>query len=81
MAKIKLGQVVEVTWEDAFQYGDYATPQEAKEHPRMFLNSSGYLLRDDKGAVVIGMDQLPDGRYRDIKHIPRGLVVKVKGLQ
>lgn len=81
MAKIKLGFPVEVTWEDAFQHGDYETPQEALEHSKMILLSSGYLLRQDKKAVCLGMDKLPDGRFRDIKHIPRGMVVRVKGLK
>lgn len=81
MAKTRLGQSVVVTWEDAWQTEGYATPEELAQAQPKILQSQGFLLRDDKVALVIGMDQVPDGRYRDIKYIPRGMVTKVRTLR
>lgn len=79
--KSRVGSPVEVTWEDAWQTEGYATPEELQQVSAKILTSQGYLIRSDKHAVVIGMDKIPDGRYRDVKFIPRGMVVKVRTLR
>ena len=78
---VKLGQPVVVVWEDAWQTEGYATPEELSQATAKVLQSQGFLVRSDKTAICIGMDQLPDGRYRDIKYIPRQIVVKVRRLK
>lgn len=81
MAKSKLGSPVVVTWADAWQSEGYATLEEVSQASAKILESQGFLLRDDKDAVIVGMDALPDGRYRDIKFIPRGMIQKVRVLR
>lgn len=81
MTKPQLGAAVEVTWEDAWQAESYLSQVEAAQCQPQTLQSQGFLLRSDSRAVMIGMDKIGDGRYRDIKFIPRGMVVKVRQLR
>lgn len=74
-------QSLEVVWADAWHNDSYATPAEVETMTPHMVTSYGLCVRNDKLAVVLVQDKTEDGRYRDYKFIPRGMVQKVRVLR
>lgn len=75
--KTCIGKPLTVIWEDAWHSMEYVSFDEIKAIPCMLIASTGLCIRDDEDAVTLAMDALPDGRFRDTKTVPRGMVREV----
>ena len=84
MKKIVFGEtIVKIDWEDAWSNTDYWTIAEIKDRPTYDMILVGIVIRNDKTGITVARERLPnlsDGemRFRDIQHIPRAMIRKVK---
>jgi hypothetical protein len=70
-----------VTWNDAWESQEDATPEEIKHEP-VVQNTIGFLIRDNKKGITLATEYADDGSgLRTTNFIPRGMVVKVKRLR
>ena len=69
----KLGDIVEITWEDAWADTARFTPDEVAREKPYVGRSAGFLIRDDRQGMAIGRD-IFGTRYRDVQFIPRAMI-------
>lgn len=78
-------QMVEVTWNDAWQDQTARTAKEAEpEHKPHVNHSTGYLVkRNHVGVMVAGCADFKDGEvtFDRCLFVPAGMVVKVRRLR
>lgn len=81
--KPKVGDLVQVEWEDAVQMPNggkaYSIEEQATYEPHVTW-SNGWLMRTDRKCVVIALHRDTVG-YRDTLQVPRGMVKGVKVLR
>lgn len=84
MARSLVGKALQVSWMDAWQSGEYFSFEEAARMDGKVLESYGFCIGDTKKGLSLAMDDLrpaEDNRFRDVKFIPRAMVVKIKELR
>jgi len=70
-------EIAIVDWDDACSDRGPIRPEEM--NARFRCRSVGMILRIDKDYLTIAQDHiLTDGRYRDVMHIPRDMIVRLK---
>ena len=66
-----------VEWDDASS--DRGPIRQDEMQPRYRCRSVGMVVDTDKEYVTIAQDHIiTDGRYRDVMHIPRKMIVRMK---
>lgn len=71
----KVGDLVAVTWTDAWFDEPATTPDQWKDDCPMV--TYGRLMRKGPIVTVAGEDAGP-GEYRSVSHIPRGMVKRIR---
>lgn len=81
--KIKLGDVVRITWEDAWSSDRYTTYEKIKSEPPLLMFTVGHVIRNDKTGMTLGRETSDADRneYRYVSHIPRENIRKIKVLK
>lgn len=80
--KVKLGDVVKVTWEDAWSSDSYRTYDTIKNEEPLLLYTVGHVMRNDKTGISLGRELQPNlNEYRYIQHIPHGMIRKITVLK
>lgn len=81
MARKHKGQrIAVVDWFDASTQRGPLRPDEM--NPFVILRTVGWLVREDKESVTVAMDYFEDeGTYRDIAHIPRVNIRRMRVLK
>lgn len=75
--KVKIGDVVSVSWDDAWRDTSMYTTTELQKASPLRLRSVGILASLNKsGCVVAQEDKHRDG-YRAIHFIPKAMIVKI----
>jgi hypothetical protein len=83
--KVKLGDIVDITWEDAWADSkNYYTVESIKDEKPYIGHTIGKVIRHDKHGTTIAQEygfgeRAPD--YRRIHHVPRSMVRKIKVLK
>ena len=73
---VAIGDVVVVTWRDAFFDFDFDEPEDARAD--YLVRTVGFVARDGPRFLSLAQEVLPDADgYRAITHIPRAVIEKV----
>ena len=84
MKKIKKGiKLIEVTWEDHWlSSADWTTAEMFDEGNRLYCQSVGYLVAEDKKHLYISSQLQPicNGSYRGVNSIIKSCVKKIRVL-
>lgn len=85
MAKRSLvGQVVQMTWEDAWANDGYWNDEEFKSSRPYIIEQYGLVVQDDASGITTTAERMPKdarGQYRHVHHVPRGMIRKIRVLK
>ena len=73
-------KIVEVLWEDAVAESGYYNNENPEQHTTSLCKQVGYLIKKDKGKIIVFSQHFDDGAKRHIHTIPRGMVRSIKEL-
>lgn len=65
-----------VCWTDASQEDGPLAVREME--PLIDLETVGWLVREDRTSISVAQERGPDGRYREVQHIPRVNITRMK---
>lgn len=76
-------KIVEVIWRDSWSSNNTKwKAEDLQREPDFILKSIGYLLHQDKrGVNIAGEYREEDKAGRQIQHIPKALVIKIRELK
>ena len=76
MTKRKVCQLYRVDWEDAFADGGWKNVHNAPTPTLLLVHSTGYLISENKKAIVLAQQLSERGNYSDTISIPKNCIVK-----
>lgn len=82
--KTKIGDIVDITWEDAWASGEYFTLEQIKKEKPYIGHTVGIVIRHDKTGTTLAQEFGFGARtadYRRVHHIPKAMVRKIKVLK
>lgn len=75
-------RMVKVTWHDASSHVGWMDRKNAAVYSPYVCESIGFLLRNDRSAVVLSMNKnAQTNKFGDTIDIPRGMVRSIKTLR
>ena len=83
MTRLKLGDAVRITWEDAWSEADhnYSVEDILDEKP-FIVESVGILIRNIKEGVSIARDlRHLDNKHKFVFHVPRAMIHSIRRLK
>ena len=80
--KVKIGDLVIVSWEDASGVSEWLTHEEAMEYKPSPTNTVGWIISKEKThitlACTINLDQIAKSDYSELVCLPIGMITKIE---
>lgn len=80
--KLKLNQLIEVSWDDIVTHSVWISREEAKKKPVCKCKSTGYFLNQNDKIIRLSCTiQIGADSERDLTVIPKGCITKIRRLK